>query len=57
VPDGGISETEVNSEGESAIAGTFDFIKSVIGICETKPLSHDLWRLEGNKVRVKLNFN
>ena len=30
-------------------------IKSLLGICETKPLSGDLWSLEGNKVRVKLS--
>ena len=29
-------------------------IKSILGICETKPLSPDLWSLEGNKVRLKL---
>lgn len=30
-------------------------IKAMLGICETKPLSGDLWSLEGNKVRVKLS--
>ncbi|MBA7487265.1 MAG: Rieske 2Fe-2S domain-containing protein [Dehalococcoidia bacterium] len=29
--------------------------KAVLGICETKPLSGDLWSLEGNKVQVKLS--
>jgi nitrite reductase/ring-hydroxylating ferredoxin subunit len=31
------------------------FFKALCGICETKPLNSDLWELEGNKVRVKLN--
>ena len=31
------------------------FIKAALGICETKPLSDDLWSLEGNKARVKLS--
>ena len=31
------------------------FIKSIFGMCETKPLTHELWSLEGNKVRVKLS--
>ena len=31
------------------------FFKALRGICETKPLSRDLWEQEGNKVRVKLN--
>lgn len=30
-------------------------IKAIFGICETKPLSGDLWSLEGNKVQVKLS--
>lgn len=29
--------------------------KAVLGICETKPLSSELWSLEGSKVRVKLS--
>ena len=29
--------------------------KSILGICETKPLSEDLWSLEENKVHVKLS--
>ncbi len=33
----------------------FGFIKSLLGICQTKPLSDDLWSLEGDKVRVKLS--
>ena len=36
------------------MAGLVSLIKSILGICETKPLSPDLWSLEGNKVRVKL---
>ena len=33
----------------------FGFIKSLLGICQTKPLSGDLWSLEEDKVRVKLS--
>ena len=33
----------------------FGFIKALLGICQTKPLSGDLWSLEGDKVRVKLS--
>jgi len=29
--------------------------KAVLGICETKPLSSELWSLEESKVRVKLS--
>lgn len=29
--------------------------KALLGICETKPLSGDLWSLEENKVHVKLS--
>ena len=29
--------------------------KAILGICETKPLSTNLWSLEGNKVKVKLS--
>ena len=29
--------------------------KAILGICETKPLSNDLWSLEENKVHVKLS--
>lgn len=29
--------------------------KAILGICETKLLSTDLWSLEGNKVKVKLS--
>lgn len=29
-------------------------IKSILGICETKPLSAELWSLEEGKVRVKM---
>jgi cytochrome b6-f complex iron-sulfur subunit len=31
------------------------FIKALRGICETKPLDRELWELEGNMIRVKLN--
>ena len=30
-------------------------LKSILGICETKPLSDDLWSLEEDKVNVKLS--
>jgi len=33
----------------------FGFIKAILGICQTKPLSSDLWVLEEGKVRVKLS--
>ncbi len=29
--------------------------KAMLGICETKPLSTNLWSLKGNKVKVKLS--
>ena len=29
--------------------------KAILGICDTKPLSGNLWSLEENKVRVKLS--
>ena len=32
-----------------------DFLKSVAGISETKPLSQGLWRLDGNTVTVKID--
>jgi Rieske Fe-S protein len=31
------------------------FIRSLLGICETKPLGSNLWSLEGSKVQVKLS--
>ena len=31
-----------------------DFFKSLLGICETKPLSPNLWSVEEDQVRVKL---
>jgi Rieske Fe-S protein len=37
------------------MTGVADVIKSILGICETKPLSDDLWSLEGNKARVRLS--
>ena len=36
-------------------SGIVGFIKSILGICETKPLSQDQWGLEGDKVRVRLS--
>ncbi len=36
------------------MAGLAGIIKSILGICETKPLSPDLWSLEDGKVRVKV---
>jgi nitrite reductase/ring-hydroxylating ferredoxin subunit len=33
----------------------FGFIKALRGICETKPLGRELWELEGDRIRVKLN--
>ncbi|MDY6893754.1 MAG: Rieske 2Fe-2S domain-containing protein [Chloroflexota bacterium] len=36
------------------MAGISGFFKSIFGICETKPLSPDLWGSEQNKVRLKL---
>ena len=35
--------------------GVTGFIKSILGICQTKPLNRDLWSLEGNKAQVKLS--
>lgn len=35
----------------TSIAGLF---KSILGICETKPLSPDMWSVEDGKVRIKL---
>jgi len=35
--------------------GFIRFIKSLFVSCETKPLSRDLWSLEGDKARVKLS--
>jgi nitrite reductase/ring-hydroxylating ferredoxin subunit len=32
-----------------------DFLKSVAGISETKPLDQGLWRLNGNMVTVKID--
>ncbi|MCJ7522739.1 MAG: Rieske 2Fe-2S domain-containing protein [Dehalococcoidia bacterium] len=36
------------------MAGIAGIIKSIFGICETKPLSPGLWSLESGKVRVKV---
>lgn len=36
------------------MAGITGIFKSILGICETKPLSPDLWSLEDGKVRVKV---
>lgn len=35
----------------ASIAGLF---KSILGICETRPLSPDMWSVEDGKVRIKL---
>lgn len=32
-----------------------NLIKSLMGICETVPLRHDLWSVEGTQVRVRLS--
>lgn len=37
------------------MAGVCGFFKALLGICETKPLSPDLWSVEGGKVVVKLS--
>ena len=37
------------------MAGVCGFLKAVLGICETKPLSPELWSVEGGKVVVKLS--
>jgi cytochrome b6-f complex iron-sulfur subunit len=37
------------------VAGVCGFFKALLGICETKPLSQDLWSVEGGKVVVKLS--
>ena len=36
------------------MAGPMGIVRSIFGICETEPLSPDLWSVEGNKVRVKI---
>lgn len=35
------------------MAAVCKFFKALLGICETKPLSPDLWSVEGGKVVVK----
>lgn len=35
----------------ASIAGLF---KSILGICETRPLSTEMWSVEDGKVRIKL---
>lgn len=30
------------------------FIKSILGICETRQLNPELWNLENNRIRIKL---
>ena len=37
------------------MAGVCQFFKALLGICETKPLSPELWSVEGGKVVVKLS--
>jgi cytochrome b6-f complex iron-sulfur subunit len=39
------------------VAGVCSFFKALLGICETKPLSPELWSVEGGKVVVKLSQN
>lgn len=36
------------------MAAICSFFKAILGICETKPLSPDLWSVEGGKVIVKV---
>lgn len=35
--------------------GISGFVKALGGVCDTEPLSQDLWSLEGDVVRVKLS--
>jgi cytochrome b6-f complex iron-sulfur subunit len=35
--------------------GIAGFVKALGGVCDTKPLSQDMWSLEGDAVRVKLS--
>jgi cytochrome b6-f complex iron-sulfur subunit len=37
------------------VAGVCSFFKAILGKCETKPLSPELWSVEGGKVVVKLS--
>jgi cytochrome b6-f complex iron-sulfur subunit len=37
------------------MAGVCKFFKALLGICETKPLSPDLWSVEGGKVVIKIS--
>ena len=37
------------------MAGVCGFFKALLGICETKPLSLELWSVEGGKVVVRLS--
>ena len=37
------------------MAAICKFFKALLGICETKPLSPELWSVEGGKVVVKLS--
>lgn len=37
------------------MAGVFGFFNALLGKCETKPLSPELWSVEGDKVIVKLS--
>lgn len=36
--------------------GIGGFLRAVRGVCDTKPLSPDLWMLEGSTARVKLSL-
>jgi len=40
---------------EEVVAGICGFFKAILGKCETKPLSPELWSVEGGKVVVKLS--
>jgi nitrite reductase/ring-hydroxylating ferredoxin subunit len=36
------------------MSGMVDFLKALAGICETRPLSHDLWQLQGDRISVNV---
>ena len=37
------------------MAGLMGIIKAIFGICDTKPLNPELWNLEENRAKVKLD--
>lgn len=39
------------------MAAICNFLKALLGICETKPLSVDLWSVEDGKAMVKISQN